>query len=111
MGARLAGISASGGGRPRLWTQSTREPDMNNVPGEIRVTTDPRNPGEFFACCGLLELADRLWPCGAEGRFADASFVLTPVKAGQGGQLIDLVRELATVEPKILDEAGDDDEE
>src|SRR5262249_25951334 len=20
------------------------------------------NPGQFFACCGLLELADRLWP-------------------------------------------------
>jgi len=27
----------------------------------IRVRVDPTNPGEFFACCGLLELADRLW--------------------------------------------------
>ena len=36
----------------------------------IAVTVDPTNPGQFFACCGLLELADRLWP-GAEGWFAD----------------------------------------
>jgi hypothetical protein len=36
----------------------------------IRVAVDPTNPGQFFACCGLLELADRLWR-GAEGRFAD----------------------------------------
>ena len=35
----------------------------------IRVNVDPTNPGQFFACCGLLELADRLWP-GAEGWFA-----------------------------------------
>ncbi len=35
----------------------------------IQVVVDPTNPGQFFACCGLLELADRLWP-GAEGSFA-----------------------------------------
>ena len=27
----------------------------------IRIAVDPTNPGQFFACCGLLELADRLW--------------------------------------------------
>ncbi len=26
------------------------------------VSVDSTNPGQFFACCGLLELADRLWP-------------------------------------------------
>jgi CRISPR-associated protein Csx14 len=36
----------------------------------IRVAVDPTNPGQYFACCGLLELADRLWP-GAEGWFAE----------------------------------------
>lgn len=36
----------------------------------ITVAVDPTNPGQFFACCGLLELADRLWP-GAEGWFAE----------------------------------------
>jgi CRISPR-associated protein Csx14 len=41
----------------------------------IRLAVDPTNPGQFFACCGLLELADRLWP-GAEGWFtADDFFV------------------------------------
>jgi CRISPR-associated protein Csb3 len=45
----------------------------------IRVTVDPTNPGQFFACCGLLELADRLWE-GAEGWFADAQFYLAPVE-------------------------------
>ena len=34
----------------------------------IRIQVDPTNPGQFFACCGLLELADRLWR-GAEGWF------------------------------------------
>lgn len=39
----------------------------------IRVAVDPTNPGQFFACCGLLELADRLWP-GAEGWFSNGEF-------------------------------------
>jgi len=34
----------------------------------IRFRVDPVNPGQFFACCGLLELADRLWS-GAEAWF------------------------------------------
>ncbi len=29
-------------------------------PATITVPVDPYNPGEFFACCGLLELAHRL---------------------------------------------------
>ena len=37
----------------------------------ITVTVDPTNPGQFFACCGLLELAARLWP-EAEGWFAES---------------------------------------
>ena len=44
----------------------------------IRINVDPANPGQFFACCGLLELADRLWD-GAEGSFErdDTSFVVS----------------------------------
>ena len=41
--------------------------------GNIRVNVNPANPGQFFACCGLLELADRLWG-GAEGWFGDGEF-------------------------------------
>ncbi len=45
---------------------------MSNDPPGIRVDVDVTNPGQFFACCGLLELADRLWP-GAEGWFEPGS--------------------------------------
>ncbi|MFO0808626.1 MAG: type I-U CRISPR-associated protein Cas8c [Gemmataceae bacterium] len=41
---------------------------MSNPNPTIRVAVDPTNPGQFFACCGLLELADRLWG-DAEGWF------------------------------------------
>jgi CRISPR-associated protein Csb3 len=42
-------------------------------PEPICAKVDPINPGQFFACCGLLELADRLWD-GAEGWFTDGQF-------------------------------------
>lgn len=41
----------------------------------FRIQVDVTNPGQFFACCGLLELADRLWP-GAEGWFEGREFCL-----------------------------------
>ena len=41
----------------------------------ITIPVDLTNPGQVFACCGLLELADRLWP-GAEvtGGFSPPRF-------------------------------------
>ncbi len=48
---------------------------MSHPEPSIRVNVDVTNPGQFFACCGLLELADRLWP-GAEGWFEDGEFCL-----------------------------------
>lgn len=49
---------------------------MNGQPiPSIQVPVDVTNPGQFFACCGLLELADRLWP-GAEGWFENGRFLL-----------------------------------
>ena len=50
---------------------------------DISIQVDAANPGEFFACCGLLELADRL-SSGAEGWFdSDRFFVafLDPSRA------------------------------
>lgn len=41
----------------------------------VAIPVDPTNPGQFFACCGLLELADRLSP-GAAGWFQAAQFHL-----------------------------------
>ncbi len=48
---------------------------MSNPKPNITVPVDLTNPGQFFACCGLLELADRLWP-GAEGWFDKQQFRL-----------------------------------
>ena len=48
---------------------------MSNSESPIRLTVDPTNPGQFFACCGLLELADRLWS-GAEGWFEHGKFCI-----------------------------------
>jgi CRISPR-associated protein Csb3 len=39
----------------------------------IYMNADGTNPGQFFACCGLFELANRLWP-GAEGWFENGRF-------------------------------------
>ena len=79
---------------------------MSNVPGEVRIAADPRNPGEFFACCGLLELADRLWP-GAEGWFASGKF-----HAACGGSLRELVKSVLDAPITLegpADEAGKKD--
>ncbi len=46
---------------------------MSNSESNITIPVDLTNPGQFFACCGLLELADRLWP-GAEGWFDESNF-------------------------------------
>ena len=45
---------------------------------EYRIPLDPRNPGQFLACCGLFELSELLAP-GGEAQFADggAAFLLT----------------------------------
>jgi CRISPR-associated protein Csb3 len=39
----------------------------------FRVNVDPANPGQFFACCGLLELATR-WKGQARARFGEGDF-------------------------------------
>ncbi len=43
----------------------------------IRIPVDATNPGQFFACCGLLELASRLWP-GITAAFGPDEFVVEP---------------------------------
>jgi len=52
-----------------------RTPEPN-----FSVDVDVANPGQFFACCGLLELAHRLWP-GAEGWFCANDSVFAIVAA------------------------------
>jgi len=66
----------------------------------IRINIDPTNPGQFFACCGLLEMADRLWP-GAEGWFEERAFCID----AQG--LAELMRAIANAELRQCDAEDD----
>lgn len=67
----------------------------------IRINVDPTNPGQFFACCGLLELADRLWQ-RAEGWFEGRDFCITAK-----GDLSELVRAFSNAELVQLDQDDD----
>jgi hypothetical protein len=58
----------------------------------IRIHVDATNPGQFFACCGLLELAERLKP-GALGWFENDSFVIS-----EGPSLETLVARIVVAE-------------
>lgn len=68
----------------------TRKPDFS-------VMVDVTNPGEFFACCGLLELAHRLWP-GAEGWFADGKEFHVSRPGTSPAQLEDIISPLRSCE-------------
>lgn len=72
------------------------QPDSN-----IAVHVDLTNPGQFFACCGVLELADRLWP-GAEGWFDAGDFVVGP-----GGRLPELLEAVCSVDLVQLEADND----
>jgi CRISPR-associated protein Csb3 len=49
---------------------------MTYLDPTIRINVDAANPGEFFACCGIFELADRLWQ-DAEAWFSRESFCVS----------------------------------
>lgn len=67
---------------------------MNSPQPNVRIPVDLTNPGQFFACCGLLELADRLWP-GAEGWFERRYFcILTEDRSKTLQELLEEVRAL-----------------
>lgn len=69
----------------------------------IRINVDPANPGQFFACCGLLELADRLWQ-GVEGWFADSWFSLRPLSpTATDRTLTDLISAIAQTPLRQVD--------
>ncbi len=72
----------------------------------IRVHVDPTNPGQFFACCGLLELAHRLWD-GAEGWFKQGMFYLRPFERGEDRTLSSLLHEISKTPLKQIDPEDD----
>jgi CRISPR-associated protein Csb3 len=63
----------------------------------IRINVDATNPGQFFACCGLLELADRLWK-SAEGWFEDKEFCISAK-----GNLPELITAISTAKLNQID--------
>lgn len=84
---------------------------MPPTTADVRVNVTSANPGQFFACCGLLELADRLW-LGAEGWFEESQFCLTRTSAASPlSNLIETISggSIATIEP--TDSNADDEGE
>lgn len=76
---------------------------MSDNQPNISIPVDLTNPGQFFACCGLLELADRLWP-GAEGWFERSEFCIVTLDASK--KLSDLLGEVRSLKFEV----GDDDD-
>ncbi len=68
----------------------------------ITVAVDPTNPGQFFACCGLLELADRLWP-GTEGWFGEGGREFHVTCDDSKGSLRELLEVLTQQIPKAIE--------
>lgn len=74
----------------------------------FRVCVDTANPGQFFACCGLLELASRLSP-EARGFFGPGTFSVTDspsieslVRTICGAELIHLDEQDLTASPILI---------
>ena len=78
---------------------------MSQPTPSIRINVDVTNPGQFFACCGLLELADRLWP-GAEGWFEGKEFCIVC-----GGTLRDLLEAARAVTINDVGSNSDSDDD
>jgi CRISPR-associated protein Csb3 len=77
----------------------------------IRIHVDPTNPGQFFACCGLLELADRLWRF-AEGWFENGAFhIRTEDASASLSKLLESARSIRLSEHDGASADQDEDKE
>jgi CRISPR-associated protein Csb3 len=65
----------------------------------IRLNVDLTNPGQFFGCCGVFELAQRVWP-SAMAHFEDSRFVISD------GDLDELVERTAEAPLEVLEPAN-----
>lgn len=66
----------------------------------IRLDVDLTNPAQFFGCCGVFELAQRLWPA-ATAHFADRQFVVSD------GDLNEIVMKTAQAPLEVLEPANE----
>ncbi|KKL04912.1 hypothetical protein LCGC14_2611320 [marine sediment metagenome] len=74
--------------------------DNHQVTPTMAIIVNLRNPGQFYACCGLLELAYRLWGVEACGWFDSTRFCLHVSERSQDDvnqQLMDLLRMMTFV--------------
>jgi CRISPR-associated protein Csb3 len=65
----------------------------------IRLEVDLTNPGQFFGCCGVFELAQRLWP-RAMAHFDGAHLLVSE------GDLNELVTKTAQASLEVLEPAN-----
>lgn len=65
----------------------------------IHIDVDLTNPGQFFGCCGVFELAHRLWP-HATAHFDGAQFVVSD------GDLNGLVMRCSQAALEVLEPAN-----
>ena len=65
----------------------------------IRLDIDLTNPGQFFGCCGVFELAVRLWT-GATAHFERRQFVVSE------GELKDLIERTVRTRLEVLEPAN-----
>ncbi|KAB2930580.1 MAG: type I-U CRISPR-associated protein Cas8c [Leptonema illini] len=75
---------------------------------QIRIAVNPTNPGQFFACCGLLELADRLWK-GAEGWFENDGKEFCVRAPNRDASLSNLLTAAKTIQLQISDDETEED--
>lgn len=80
---------------------------------DITLDVDLRNPGQFFACCGTLELASRFWTASEangwrepEGWFDGDQFHIATYAQTNQLPLTEIIRCLTEAEPLV---ARDDD--
>jgi CRISPR-associated protein Csx14 len=75
---------------------------MSHRDATPRVKVEVTNPGQFFACCGILEVAHRVWQPGpAQGWFADGHFFLAR-SDGKSADMAELVNAVVRCEAKAV---------
>jgi CRISPR-associated protein Csx14 len=75
---------------------------MSRRDATLRVKVEVTNPGQFFACCGILEVAHRVWEPGpAQGWFADGHFFLAR-SDGKSADMAELVNAVVQCEAKAV---------
>jgi CRISPR-associated protein Csx14 len=74
---------------------------------DITLNVDTRNPGQFYACCGLLEISSRIWP-ESEAWFevtARGSRYRIATNSGDNEPLVEIVRRVSEPDTVVESDA------